>query len=74
MTVQQLAREALAVFELQREYFKTKNQEKLAECKKAEAALKKKCNDILNPPKDEHPTLDFDTPGPDRCDQGNLEW
>lgn len=44
----QLAAEVLAMFEVQREYFKTRNPEQLNRCKATEAALKKKCKAILD--------------------------
>jgi hypothetical protein len=45
--LQQLATDVLEMFEKQREYFKTKNPEKLNECKAIESALKKRCKAIV---------------------------
>lgn len=43
-----LAREVLAMFELQADYFKSKNGESLTRCKAVESALKKRCKAILD--------------------------
>lgn len=60
--LQILASDVLAMFDLQREYFKTKNPEKLAQCKQVESALRKRCQAIVNPPAAPKPNL-FDQIG-----------
>lgn len=50
MTIQELARQVLNVLGLQREYFQTRSQTKLAECRDAERRLKETCETILKPP------------------------
>lgn len=50
MTLDQLASQVLATLALQREYFRTRSPQKLAESKDAERRLKAACEAILNPP------------------------
>lgn len=54
---QDLAQAVLAMFELQREYFKTRNPEQLNQCRTVETALKRRCKAILAPVKKDVPTL-----------------
>lgn len=49
MTAEQLARETLAVLDLQQSYFKTRNTNTLHESKDAERRLREKCRAILSP-------------------------
>jgi hypothetical protein len=46
-TIEDLAREVLAMLLLQRRYFKTRNKDDLATSIRAESALKIKCEDVL---------------------------
>ena len=55
--IQRLAQAVLEMFDLQKEYFKTRNPEKLTQCKQTEARLKKWCRDALDPAKDPEPDL-----------------
>lgn len=55
--LQQLAADVLSMFEQQQEYFKVRNPEQLNRCKQIESKLKKRCKEILNPPKKEPPSL-----------------
>lgn len=61
ITRERLAKEVLAMLDLQREYFRTRTTEKLQESKAAEKRLREMCNAILNP-KQAQPAL-FDGEG-----------
>jgi hypothetical protein len=55
--LQSLASDVLAMFDAQKEYFKTKNPEQLTRCKQIESALKARCKAILNPSEKPKPSL-----------------
>jgi hypothetical protein len=50
MTIEDLAKQALGVLELQQEYFRTRSTAKLAECRDAERKLREACLAIVKPP------------------------
>lgn len=56
MDVKELAAQVLKVLDLQRSYFDTRSTETLRDCKAAESDLRKACNEIVNPKRQE-PTL-----------------
>lgn len=60
MTCEQLAALAVQILGMQRDYFRTKSQDLLAQCKKVERHLRKACEEILYP-QQEQPGL-FDNP------------
>ena len=47
MTVEELAKQTLAVLDQQREYFRTKGKPELMKSKAMEKALRMKCEDVL---------------------------
>ncbi len=56
MDAKTLAQQVLHVLDLQRSYFDTRSSETLRDCKAAESDLRKACNEIVNPVRQE-PTL-----------------
>lgn len=51
--LKQLATDVLEMLAQQQEYFKARNPEQLNRCKQIESKLKRRCKDILDPPKAE---------------------
>ncbi|MBY0515108.1 MAG: hypothetical protein K2P78_14540 [Gemmataceae bacterium] len=66
MTAAQLAREVIAVLDLQQTYFRTRTPEALRESKSAERCLRKRCTDIISPPAAERRGLFDAAPEPER--------
>lgn len=65
MTREQLAATVLQLLDMQKDYFRTKSQDLLTECKKVERHLRKKCDEILHP-QQEQPGL-FENPAGDKA-------